>query len=190
VIILLKGSCCFVFAFTGETAVNSVFHDYKPSKLDYGVQHPDPVVENASMSALSLPDITYKPVMPKKIYEKGLLSSMQMESVVYSCMRSVAVIISIISSSSSGRIIIIIIIIITTTTTINIITTTIIIIIIIIIEPPPSPPQAPEVPARRVPGGVLHRRWGRRGQGPAARGHHPRELECRCVQIPVVDVGC
>ena len=32
---------------------------YKPTKLKYGRDHPDPVVENATLAAVTPPDITY-----------------------------------------------------------------------------------------------------------------------------------
>jgi hypothetical protein len=32
---------------------------YKPAKLNYGRDHPDPVVENATLAAVTPPDITY-----------------------------------------------------------------------------------------------------------------------------------
>lgn len=38
----------------GET-----FSDYRPSKLSLGIDHPDPVVETASLAAVEPPDVTY-----------------------------------------------------------------------------------------------------------------------------------
>lgn len=34
--------------------------DYSPAKLPFGVQHPDPVVETASLAAVEPPDVTYE----------------------------------------------------------------------------------------------------------------------------------
>lgn len=59
------------------------YSDYSPAKLDFGLQHPDPVVETSSLSTVEPPDITYKPKLPAKVIENGLLSALQLESVIY-----------------------------------------------------------------------------------------------------------
>jgi len=60
---------------------------YKPSKLKCGRNHPDPVVENATLAAVSPPDITYNLAMPANIIDEGKLSNLQLEAVVYGCQR-------------------------------------------------------------------------------------------------------
>ncbi|KAL7536947.1 hypothetical protein ACHAXR_007495, partial [Thalassiosira sp. AJA248-18] len=60
---------------------------YRPAKLLYGKDHPDPVVENATLAAVSPPDITYNLAMPASIIYEGKLSSLQLEAVVYGCQR-------------------------------------------------------------------------------------------------------
>ena len=52
-----------------------------------GLPHPDPVVENASLAAVDPPDIVYELGMPSRIAEEGLLSDLQLETVVYACQR-------------------------------------------------------------------------------------------------------
>lgn len=60
--------------------------EYKPSKLKIGVAHPDAVVETASLAAVEPPDITYQLHLQEQI-DKGLLSSLQLESIVYASQR-------------------------------------------------------------------------------------------------------
>jgi len=60
---------------------------YKPTKLKYGRNHPDPVVENATLAAVTPPDITYNLAMPADIIDGGKLSNLQLEAVVYGCQR-------------------------------------------------------------------------------------------------------
>jgi hypothetical protein len=60
---------------------------YRPAKLLFGVDHPDPVVENATLSAVSPPPVTYNLAMPASIISEGKLSNLQLEAVVYACQR-------------------------------------------------------------------------------------------------------
>lgn len=60
---------------------------YRPAKLLFGVDHPDPVVENATLSAVAPPSVTYNLAMPANIISEGKLSSLQLEAVVYACQR-------------------------------------------------------------------------------------------------------
>jgi len=60
---------------------------YPASHDQMGLPHPDPVVENASLAAVDPPDIYYELIMPTKIAEEGLLSDLQLETVVYACQR-------------------------------------------------------------------------------------------------------
>jgi hypothetical protein len=45
--------------------------------------HPDPVVENATLSATPPPPITYNLNIPSKIITDGKLSALQLEAVIY-----------------------------------------------------------------------------------------------------------
>ncbi|KAK9794625.1 hypothetical protein WJX73_001066 [Symbiochloris irregularis] len=65
----------------GET-----FSDYHPSKLSLGIQHPDPVVETASLAAVEPPDVHYQ-LHIDDVIQAGLLSGLQLESIVYACQR-------------------------------------------------------------------------------------------------------
>ncbi len=62
------------------------FTDYKPAKLSFGKQHPDAVVETASLAAVEPPDVTYELHLDDQI-EDGTLSGLQLESIVYACQR-------------------------------------------------------------------------------------------------------
>lgn len=61
--------------------------EYKPAKLTRGFAHPGDIVESASMAAVDPPDIKYTPRFDKKIIEDGLLSSLQLETVIYAGQR-------------------------------------------------------------------------------------------------------
>jgi len=59
------------------------YSDYMPAKLTYGLPHPDPVVETSSLATVEPPDIHYKLKLPPKVIDNGLLSALQLESVIY-----------------------------------------------------------------------------------------------------------
>ncbi|XP_055343644.1 protein strawberry notch homolog 1-like isoform X2 [Paramacrobiotus metropolitanus] len=63
------------------------YDQYIPSKLALGLPHPDPIVETLSLASVSPPDITYQLKMPEHIGDDGLLSSPQLESIVYAYQR-------------------------------------------------------------------------------------------------------
>jgi len=70
-----------------EVEDDIAYTPYKPTKLKYGRNHPDPVVENATLAAVAPPDITYNLAMPADIITEGRLSNLQLEAVVYGCQR-------------------------------------------------------------------------------------------------------
>ncbi|GAB4817769.1 hypothetical protein N2152v2_004815 [Parachlorella kessleri] len=70
-----------------EEGVGDTFLEYKPAKLDYGLPHPDAVVETASLAAVEPPDIHYKLHAHRELVETGCLSALQLEAVVYACQR-------------------------------------------------------------------------------------------------------
>ena len=76
-------ACCWLQVGDQE---GLTFTDYKPAKLSYGKQHPDAVVETASLAAVEPPDVTYEPRLEDQI-EDGTLSGLQLESIVYACQR-------------------------------------------------------------------------------------------------------
>jgi len=63
------------------------YKPYRPAKLAYGRDHPDPVVENATLAAVAPPDIRYNLVMPASIIAEGKLSNLQLEAIVYGSQR-------------------------------------------------------------------------------------------------------
>ncbi|KAJ3338149.1 Protein strawberry notch 1 [Gonapodya sp. JEL0774] len=74
-----------------EEARKARFATYE-STLPYGKDHPDPLVEAASLAACSLPPITYEPKLltdprGKKIIEEGAMSKIQLENLVYASQR-------------------------------------------------------------------------------------------------------
>lgn len=70
-----------------EEAEEITYTSYRPTKLKYGKDHPDPVVENSTLSAVQPPDVTYNLAMPASILAEGKLSNLQLEAIVYGCQR-------------------------------------------------------------------------------------------------------
>jgi hypothetical protein len=70
-----------------EGEVRDTFQVYKPSKLPYGEDHPDDVVETSSLAAVEPPDVTYELAAKKILVDDKRLSALQLEAVVYACQR-------------------------------------------------------------------------------------------------------
>ncbi|XP_066460838.1 protein strawberry notch homolog 2 isoform X1 [Eleutherodactylus coqui] len=68
-----------------ELGHTETYADYMPSKSKLGIQHPDRVVETSTLSSVPPPDITYSLSLPSSIVDKGLLSALQLEAIVYAC---------------------------------------------------------------------------------------------------------
>lgn len=66
-----------------QMGVAETYADYMPAKLKFGAAHPDPVVETATLSSIEPNDITYDLSIPKRTITRGLLSALQLESIVY-----------------------------------------------------------------------------------------------------------
>eukprot|EP01052_Picozoa_sp_SAG31_P019378 SAG31_NODE_1409_length_8471_cov_12.764931_1_plen_231_part_00 len=71
----------------GQGEEYDTFADYEPSKVQLGRRHPDQTVETSSMSAVPPPDPAYRLGLPRELIEKGLISGLQLESIVYASMR-------------------------------------------------------------------------------------------------------
>jgi hypothetical protein len=54
-------------------------------KLRSGMQHPDPVVETASLNSVSSPEIRYSMSVPEEIIDSGKISALQLEAALYAC---------------------------------------------------------------------------------------------------------
>ncbi|KAF6777050.1 hypothetical protein AHF37_03606 [Paragonimus kellicotti] len=70
-----------------DLAQAETYADYVPLKLKLGCKHPDPVVESSSLSSVSPPDVHYKLILPDEVIERGYVSALQLEAVVYACQR-------------------------------------------------------------------------------------------------------
>lgn len=66
-----------------QLSIAETYADYKPAKLLFGIQHPDPVVETSTLSSIEPNDITYQLSIPKQVIDDGFLSALQLESIVY-----------------------------------------------------------------------------------------------------------
>lgn len=60
-----------------------VYSNYQPPKLGIGHEHPDRLVQSASLAAVLPPDITYELQLPSDLIESRGLSSAQLETVAY-----------------------------------------------------------------------------------------------------------
>ncbi|KGL84549.1 Protein strawberry notch 2, partial [Tinamus guttatus] len=70
---------------TEELGQTETYAEYIPSKSKIGKHHPDLVVETSTLSSVPPPDITYKLSLPLSIANKGSLSALQLEAIVYAC---------------------------------------------------------------------------------------------------------
>uniref|UniRef100_A0A3Q0T5L9 Protein strawberry notch homolog 2 n=1 Tax=Amphilophus citrinellus TaxID=61819 RepID=A0A3Q0T5L9_AMPCI len=61
------------------------YAEYKPSKSNIGISHPDIVVETNTLSSVPPPDITYTLSIPESTINNGLLSALQLEAIIYAC---------------------------------------------------------------------------------------------------------
>uniref|UniRef100_A0A8C2I8C6 Protein strawberry notch homolog 2 n=1 Tax=Cyprinus carpio TaxID=7962 RepID=A0A8C2I8C6_CYPCA len=61
------------------------YAEYKPSKSNIGISHPDIVVETNTLSSVPPPDITYTLSIPDRTVSSGLLSALQLEAIIYAC---------------------------------------------------------------------------------------------------------
>jgi len=71
----------------GQGEEYDTFADYEPKKVKLGRRHPDQTVETSSMSAVPPPDPAYRLGLPRTLIESGLVSGLQLESIVYASMR-------------------------------------------------------------------------------------------------------
>lgn len=66
-----------------EVEEEMTYEAYRPTKLLYGKEHPDPVVENSTLAAVLPPDVFYNLSLPANIIAEGKLSNLQLEAIVY-----------------------------------------------------------------------------------------------------------
>ncbi|KAL7053455.1 hypothetical protein AAHC03_027120 [Spirometra sp. Aus1] len=72
---------------TDDLAQAETYAEYTPAKLRLGCKHPDPIVESSTLSSVSSPDVHYTVHLPQEVIDGGLLSSLQLEAVVYASQR-------------------------------------------------------------------------------------------------------
>ena len=63
------------------------FSEYVPCSVNVGCAHPDSVVETATLASVTPPQPTYKLGLPLETLQRGLLSSLQLEAIIYACGR-------------------------------------------------------------------------------------------------------
>jgi hypothetical protein len=72
-----------------EKQAERTFIDYAPSRLrdlsSLCKAHPDPVTETSALNSIMPPPITCKIKIPKSVIERGLLTDLQLESILYAC---------------------------------------------------------------------------------------------------------
>ena len=66
-----------------------VFCNYECRSLSFGQPHPGAIVEAATLSAAPLPPATYplRDALPESLVDSGMLSSLQLEGILYACQR-------------------------------------------------------------------------------------------------------
>uniref|UniRef100_A0A8D2P3D8 Protein strawberry notch homolog 2 n=1 Tax=Zosterops lateralis melanops TaxID=1220523 RepID=A0A8D2P3D8_ZOSLA len=95
---LTLGQCCFLQSQapaeeedegeeeeTEELGQTETYAEYIPSKSKIGKHHPDLVVETSTLSSVPPPDITYSLSLPHSVADKGSLSALQLEAIIYAC---------------------------------------------------------------------------------------------------------
>ncbi|KAJ7412222.1 Protein strawberry notch 2 [Willisornis vidua] len=70
---------------TEELGQTETYAEYIPSKSKIGKHHPDLVVETSTLSSVPPPDITYRLSLPCSVADKGSLSALQLEAIIYAC---------------------------------------------------------------------------------------------------------
>ncbi|XP_052521378.1 protein strawberry notch homolog 2 isoform X2 [Tympanuchus pallidicinctus] len=70
---------------TEELGQTETYAEYVPSKSKIGKHHPDLVVETSTLSSVPPPNITYSLSLPSSIADKGSLSALQLEAIIYAC---------------------------------------------------------------------------------------------------------
>merc|ERR1719189_1704807 len=66
-----------------DMGVIETYSNYKPTKLQIGRQHPDPVVETASLASVEPPEVWYELSLPAEVINERKLSALQLEGIVY-----------------------------------------------------------------------------------------------------------
>ncbi|KAM7312198.1 protein strawberry notch, partial [Ixodes scapularis] len=66
-----------------ELALAETYAECTPSKLKIGGRHPYPVVETSSLSSVAPPAVWYDLCIPKEVVDRGQLSALQLEVVMY-----------------------------------------------------------------------------------------------------------
>uniref|UniRef100_A0A8C3LJ13 Protein strawberry notch homolog 2 n=1 Tax=Chrysolophus pictus TaxID=9089 RepID=A0A8C3LJ13_CHRPC len=70
---------------TEELGQTETYAEYVPSKSKIGKHHPDLVVETSTLSSVPPPNITYSLSLPSSVADKGSLSALQLEAIIYAC---------------------------------------------------------------------------------------------------------
>lgn len=62
-----------------------IYEPYEPQVLaiEGAAKHPTPLVQSVAMASVAPPQPTYRSLLPKRVIEAGLLSDIQLESVIY-----------------------------------------------------------------------------------------------------------
>jgi hypothetical protein len=62
-----------------------LFHAYKLSRMRIpgAKPHPTPLVESAALASIAMPEPTYRPMLDRRLVDKGVLSDVQLETIVY-----------------------------------------------------------------------------------------------------------
>lgn len=86
--ILFKNCWPFIIHLCFHVALTCLLSHFLLAKI--GIQHPDRVVETSTLSSVPPPDVTYTLSLPCSIIDRGLLSALQLEAIVYACQVSMS----------------------------------------------------------------------------------------------------
>jgi hypothetical protein len=72
-------------AWSGEGHDVGLYQAYRLGRIGFpeGRPHPSPLVESGPMASVAPPAPTYRPILPAKITDQGLVSDAQLETVIY-----------------------------------------------------------------------------------------------------------
>jgi predicted RNA methylase len=70
---------------TGRELGEGIYEAYEPQTIHIpGAQtHPTPLVQSAAMASVAPPKPTYRPLLPRRLIDEGILSEAQLEAIIY-----------------------------------------------------------------------------------------------------------
>ena len=70
-----------------EESGADTYAEYKPVHVSFGSKHPDSIVETCCLAGVRPPEAKYRPRIVEMVEDRGGLSTLQFETLVYACQR-------------------------------------------------------------------------------------------------------